>query len=241
MIGTKQSLIRAMSQVGRKLLSISVALLATTEYQHRSVVTKLEPLKDYGVTTTDKWPSPLNPFLDRPQVMVVTEYGYTSPTKAEPWNNYGVTNDQWRRPSSPVHDRPQVGLRYSSPPKAEPVNDYGVTNDKWQRPSRPGSQKTSIWHMEKVEPLNNYGVTDDKWRRPSNPVRDGPQVMATEYVYNSPTKVEPLNNYGVTNDKWRRPSRLQFTKGFHLAHGEGRVEQLWSHRRQMEKAFKSGS
>ncbi|CAL5381046.1 unnamed protein product [Camellia sinensis] len=185
---------------------IRTPVVVTTEFQHRSVVTKLEPLKDYGVTTTDKWPSPLSPILDRPQVMV-TEYGYTSPTKAEPWNNYGVTNDEWRRPSSPVHDRPQVGLRYRSPPKAEPVKDYGVTNDKWRRPSSPVNDRPQVGlrysSPPKAEPLKDYEVTDDKWRRPSNPVYDRPQVGLK---YSSPTKVEPLKDYEVTDDKWRRPS-----------------------------------
>ncbi|KAI7980067.1 hypothetical protein LOK49_Contig204G00004, partial [Camellia lanceoleosa] len=144
--------------------------------------TKVEPLNNYGVTN-DKWRRPSRPGSQKASIWHME--------KVEPLNNYGVTDDKWRRPSNPVRDGPQVMATeyvYNSPTKVEPLNNYGVTNDKWRRPSRPGSQKASIWHMEKVEPLNNYGVTDDKWRRPSNPVRDGPQVMATEYVYNSPTK-----------------------------------------------------
>ncbi|KAL7234936.1 hypothetical protein ACSBR1_018413 [Camellia fascicularis] len=183
---------------------IRTPVVVTTEYQHRSVVTRLEPLKDYGVTTTDKWPSPFSPILDRPQVMV-TEYGYTSPTKAEPWNNYGVTNDQW--PSSPVHDRPQVGLRYSSPPKAEPVKDYGVTNDKWRPPSSPVYDRPQVGlrysSPPSAEPVKDYGVTNDKWRRPSSPVNDRPQVGLG---YSSPPKAEPLKDYEVPDEKWRWPS-----------------------------------
>ncbi|CAL5379812.1 unnamed protein product [Camellia sinensis] len=180
-------------------------VVVTTEYQYSTTATKVEPLEDYGVTTTNKWRRPSSPVLDRPQVMV-TEYGYISPTEVEPRNNYGVTNDKWRWPSTPVHDRPQVGLRDSSPTKVQPVKDYyGVSNDKWRRPSSPTRDHPQVMVNKygynsptKVEPLNNYGVTNDKWQRPSSPVH--------EYGYHSPTKIEPIKDYGVTNDKWQRRS-----------------------------------
>ncbi|KAL7204781.1 hypothetical protein ACSBR2_017817 [Camellia fascicularis] len=189
-------------------------VVVTTEYQYSTTATKVEPLEDYGVTTTNKWRRPSSPVLDRPQVMV-TEYGYSSPTEVEPRNNYGVTNDKWHRPSSSVHDRPQVGLRDSSPTKVQPVQDYyGVSNDKWRRPSSPIRDHPQVMATKygynsptKVEPLNNYGVANDKWRRPSSPV--------DQYGYSSPTKVEPVKDYGVTNDKWRRPSSPVHEYGYH--------------------------
>ncbi|THG06905.1 hypothetical protein TEA_016627 [Camellia sinensis var. sinensis] len=161
-------------------------VVVTTEYEY-STPTKVEPVKDYGVTN-DVWRRPSSPVL---------EYGYNSPTKIEPIKDYGVTDNKWQRPSSRVHE-----YGYSSPTKIESVKGYGVTNGKWRRPSIP-VHEYGYNSPKKVEPVKDYGVTNDKWRRPSSSSQDRPQKVE-EFITSIQTEVgRPTRSGLLRAPNWR--------------------------------------
>ncbi|XP_059652626.1 uncharacterized protein LOC132299819 [Cornus florida] len=145
------------------------------------------PIISYTPTATQSYVTKVERIVEHVRTPIVTtEYQYSTPTRVEPLNEYGVVNNKWGRPSSPVHDRPQkveefitkVQTEVSRPARTGIVgtwrnpagtNGYGDqynsynnnNNSDWNKPS--GNYK----HDESL--ADPFIVNKEGWGRESTP------------------------------------------------------------------------
>ncbi|KAA8545003.1 hypothetical protein F0562_019780 [Nyssa sinensis] len=158
--------------------------------------------------------------------VVVTEYEYSSPTKVESLQDYGIANTGWGRPSSPVYEHPQkveefitkvqtevsrparTGLNWHNTPSSTGYNgttgygEYGnLSNSDWNKPSgNTIRDESSDDYYRRNEILKEPTVIKKEgWERQS------PKGWVSRPPYDTPLN-KPTNDIGnLSNSDWNKP------------------------------------